>query len=62
MTATEALKTFNCGVGYVLIVPPASVTAVQKEFDLYGWHVQHLGILEPNRSSGISLHYNLIEM
>lgn len=62
MTATETLKTFNCGIGYILIVPPLSVAAVQKEFDLYGWHVQHLGTLEPKRSSDASLHYNLMEM
>ena len=59
MSATEALKTFNCGVGYVLIIPPTSMNAVQKEFDLHKCKVRHLGILESDDSS--SLRYKLDE-
>ena len=30
MSAIEALKTFNCGVGYVLIIPPTSYECCSK--------------------------------
>ena len=59
MSATEALKTFNCGVGYVLIIPPTSMNAVQKEFDLHQCKIRHLGILKLSDSS--PLHYKLDE-
>ena len=59
MSAIEALKTFNCGVGYVLIIPPTSMNAVQKEFDLHKCKIHRLGILKLSDSS--SLHYKLDE-
>ena len=59
MGAKEALKTFNCGIGYVLIIPPKSLSAVQKEFALHKWKSRYLGILKLSDSS--SLQYELDE-
>ncbi len=62
MTTTELLKTFNCGIGYVLIVPPSSVDALKKELTLYDWTVQHLGVLQSsNQLDSCSLNYHLDE-
>ena len=59
MSAIEVLKTFNCGVGYVLIIPSKSMNAIQKEFDLHKCKIRHLGILQLSDDS--SLHYKLDE-
>ncbi len=59
MGVKEALKTFNCGIGYVLIIPPKFLNAVQKEFDLHKWKSRRLGILKLSDYS--SLHYKLDE-
>ena len=59
MTATETLKTFNCGVGYVLIVPPSSVAKVKAEFSKKNWTIYPLGFIQKSGLKEPSIQYQL---
>lgn len=59
MTAVETLKTFNCGIGYVVIVPPSSVAAVEAEFLKKNWTTHPLGFIEKSLPEDPSIKYQL---
>jgi phosphoribosylformylglycinamidine cyclo-ligase len=43
----EMWRTFNCGIGFVLVLDPAGAAAVERELDALGLHHRRIGEVVP---------------
>ena len=52
--ATEMLRTFNCGIGMVLIVAPNDATPIRRELESSGETVFEIGVVESSADGAVN--------
>lgn len=58
ITVEDMLKTFNCGVGMIAIVPPNEVSAVVKHLASHSLRSWKIGVIEKSTSDATPVHWS----